>query len=223
MAEKSILALLRETFPATSKEDWKRTAGQEIDGQDPLKILAWKNPDQVTFLPYYDQEDVSALHDRKGSPHLPSPSPHSAPGGWASLPPVVVTNAVTANAIALEHLNKGADGVLFDLSANEAHSIQELLSAIEWPYCRLSFKLASAHTAIQLYDYLDKKKYDVATLSGSLFWEKLPESSLPDLSVQKNIQGMGLWILPSTPVQEIVAWSFRCSRHSSGCLFACGR
>jgi methylmalonyl-CoA mutase len=205
MAEKSILALLRETFPASSKEDWKRTAGQEIDGQDPLKILAWKNPDQVTFLPYYDREDVNALHDRKESPHLPSPSSDSAPGGWASLPPVVVTDEVTANAIALEHLNKGADGVLFDLSAHEAHSVKELLNAIEWPYCRLSFKLASAHTAIQLYDHLAKKKYDVSTLNGSLFWEKLPESNLPGLSIQKNIQGMGLWILPSTPVQEIVA------------------
>jgi hypothetical protein len=137
MAEKTIVEQLRETFPASTKEDWKRTASQEIDGQDPVQVLAWKSADQAAFLPYYDREDINALEYLKEFQIFPSHQSYSGPGGWASLPPIVVTNAVTANAIALEHLNQGADGVLFDLRTGEHHSLEELLHAIEWPYCTL--------------------------------------------------------------------------------------
>lgn len=204
MAEKTILSLLRETFPAATKEDWKRTAGQEIDGQDPLETLAWKSSGDAAFLPYYDQDDSKAREYLTRFQLSPSHQAYSGPGGWASLPTVAVTNAATANTAALKHLNQGADGVLFDLREG-THAFEELLASIEWPYCTLSFRISSSDAAAKLYEYISKKQYDVATLNGSLFWDKMPESNITGLDAQKNIQGMGLWILPSTPAEEISA------------------
>lgn len=201
MAEKTILSLLRETFPAATREDWKRTAGQEIDGQDPFETLAWKSPGDAAFLPYYDQEDAKTREYLTHFQLSPSHQAYSGPGGWTSLPSVAVTNAVTANTTALQHLKQGADGILFDLREG-THAFDELLASIEWPYCTLSFRVSSSDTAAKLHEYISTKKYDVTTLNGSLFWEKIPESNITGLD-QQNIQGMGLWIRPSTPAEEI--------------------
>lgn len=207
MAEKSFLSLLRETFPARNLDDWKHAAGQEIEGQDPFKKLAWKNADGLTFLPYYDDTKIDETHYLKKFQSLPLLSPHANPGNWINLCHVPVSDALSANQLALTHLQHGADGLLIDLRESDSADLDVLLNTIDWPYCMVSFRIASQHSLRQLQAYLQKKNYPANTLHGTLFWDD-PSTPAPAVTGcfenQKNIQCLGVWVSPATPVKEIV-------------------
>lgn len=207
MTGKPIVELLRETFSASLLEDWKHAAGQEIEGQNPLTNLSWKNADELTFLPYYDESDVATLNFL-GSFRLKSQKgPYSSPRHWFSLSPVIVTNAVTANAQALDHLQHGADGILFEWPAETSVDLQTLLQQIEWPYCALAFRFASPSQAQLLNTHISSAKYSSDSLNGAWFWNELPDtkffSSLDCFQSQKNLRIFGSFISPSTATQEI--------------------
>ncbi|HYG20346.1 MAG TPA: methylmalonyl-CoA mutase family protein, partial [Ohtaekwangia sp.] len=207
MAEKSFLSLLRETFSARNLDDWKHAAGQEIDGQDPFKKLAWKNADGLTFLPYYDHTKIDETHYLKKFQALPRRSPHAGPGNWINLAHVPVSDALTANQLALSHLQHGGDGLLIDLPQHNPVDFDVLLNTIDWPYCTLSFRSASQRSIDQLQAYIEQKHYPANTLHGTLFWEDL--SALAPVAFtgfenQKNIRCLGVWVSSATPVTEIV-------------------
>ncbi len=106
-----------------------------------------------------------------------------------SLSSVVVTNAVTANAQALDHLQHGADGLFFDWPAETSVDPQSLLQEIEWPYCALAFRLTSPSQAQLLSTYISSMNYAPDTLNGTWFWNEIPDakflSELECLQAQK--------------------------------------
>jgi methylmalonyl-CoA mutase len=208
MAGKPIVELLRETFPASSPEDWKRAASQEIEGQNPLVRLAWKNADELTFLPYYDEADVATLFFQKKFQLQPSTEAYTQPRHWLNLTPVFVTNAVTANAKALDHLRQGADGIFFDLSVETSYTPEALLQSIEWPYCAISFRVRELSFLQDLANYIVAGEYEANTLAGSIFWNST--TTAPDIfpeifHTQKKISLLGVYIASSTPATEISA------------------
>lgn len=206
MAGKSIVELLRETFPASTQEDWKHAASQEIEGQNPYTKLAWKNADELTFLPYYDESNVATLSFLKGFILKPGTGHYGHARQWLNLSPVNVANEVTANAQALDHLQQGADGILFDLPAGTSYHPAKLLQKIEWPYCAVAFRIHSYESFQPLRDFITSSHYKPDALTGAIFWNKVPETKdvfLPQLLEQTNFSSLGSFVLRSSPAAEI--------------------
>jgi methylmalonyl-CoA mutase len=207
MTGKPIVELLRETFPASLQEDWKHAASQEIEGQNPLEKLSWKNADELTFLPYYDESNVATLNFLRSFQHRSGKGQYTNPRQWSSLAPVHVTNAVTANAQALDHLQHGADGLFFQWSEETSVDPENLLREIEWPYCALAFRFSILSHAQQLSRYISSMKYAPNTLNGAWFFDEVPDAKMllemEGISTQKKLYALGNYIHASTAAAEI--------------------
>ena len=206
MGETPIDELLRGTFSGSTKEDWKHAAGQEIEGQNPFDKLAWKNADKLTFAPLYDASDVATLNFLKNFQRSPSQKEYSTAGQWSNLCPILVTNSVTANTQALNHLQQGADGILFDVRHDEKINFEKLLQSIDWPYCTIAFLLDSQQALDQLGDYIMRQSYAPNTLQGVIFSDFSSNNKrvIPEgISQQQNFFSHGIGIDASTPSSEI--------------------
>ena len=98
-------------FKQASEADWEVAAREELKGADPWKKLTLALPD-CTILPFYGQKDTNR----------PMPLVQVAennfldPRAWYNCPVVSVENENKSNALALEHLRNGADGIFFELN-----------------------------------------------------------------------------------------------------------
>lgn len=121
-----------DAFAASSRKDWQAAAASELQGGDPWKKLS-REVQGFTIKPYFSPEDVPA--DSLRLPHQEGSL--IGPRTWFNCPRVTVSDAAAANAKALEHLQNGADGIFFELSASVDFKI--LFRKIEWPFCSLNF------------------------------------------------------------------------------------
>ena len=206
MPEPSIHDLLHETFPASGKEDWLRTASQELTEKNTIENLIWK-VDEIKFYPYYEKEDVKNLAYLKGFHNrLPDTTYHHA-RNWGNLSKITVTEERNANERALQYLATGADGILFDVSPGIDCNIQLLLEKIDWPSCTVSFLTPpDPKFAAKVLAYADQRKYDHSKLTGSIFWKSVPEIvalKQPTTQTLKRYHPFGILIPRSSPVQEI--------------------
>ena len=204
--EKSILALLKETFPKTNNANWKQTASQEIGGKDPYVELRWRSADAFDLLPYYDTEDTASLHYLEKFNISTDKNSFLGARQWFNTPHVTVTDEIAANKISLNHLTNGADGIIFNLGERKGLNLERLLQNIEWPYCTISFEVTEENLFVKiLSDFIGKNYTDTSTLAGSLFWDTFPNSTDPNLflGLGKNFKPLGLKITSSTPANEI--------------------
>lgn len=163
---------LFNSFQKPSLADWLQTATSEIEGKNPLEALNWSSHGLHGKL-FYSADDTK---DKIFS-IPPNTTPFSGPRTWVNLPRVTVKEENTANAVALDHLKNGADGVLFDLLQNNSPDIKKLLNNIEWPYCTLAFEISNDISLSQLFSFVQEKKWDVNSLSGFLLWENGSEKN----------------------------------------------
>jgi methylmalonyl-CoA mutase len=218
VTKKNFQKLLEENFPISDKSEWKKVAASELDGKDPFASLAWNISDNVTYVPYYDHQDVLSLdYLQKFHARLPQ---HSFLGNraWQNVPIIVVTNELTDNQKALQFLNMGADGISFDLATKSAPDLKILLKGIAWQYCSISFSSCSVSLAEAVSKYItDHKLSDSAT--GNLFWDEnrgVPSSAYSFLG---RLRSCGLLVEKSTPVDEICSallWGLRVVDSLSG-------
>ncbi|WP_349257895.1 methylmalonyl-CoA mutase [Ohtaekwangia sp.] len=200
MAEKKFRDLLQENFQKNTFEDWQRAASQENEGKD-ISTLYWEAANGLIFKPYYEHGSTRTVFSLP-----PSCIPFANPRYWWNCPPVLVTNAVTANQLALQHLAQGADGILFDTSSTSIIDFNALLQSIDWPYCAVSFILSDERTAKQLAEYISTRNFPVDSLTGTLLWKKQPSDYKTIQSYftsQRKINSLGVILPTSTPVEEI--------------------
>lgn len=114
-------------FPSSTSLDWAKMAAQELNDSDPI-IKLTKIVDGVSVKPYYDAKNVS----QKESEFVKSGN-----SSWLNVPKISVIDSGHANQVALQHLNNGADGILFDLKSNGQP--EQLLKDIELPHCHVFF------------------------------------------------------------------------------------
>jgi methylmalonyl-CoA mutase len=206
MSGSTIHDILRETFPISNQADWKHAASQELPEKISIENLTWK-VDGLNFYPYYISADVDSLQYLTRYHHRFAAAPYHSAGSWDNLPKIKVGGGSEANASALEHLALGADGVLFDIAHYSDHPVNVLLEKIDWPYCNLSFLLpADIKIATKIFAYILQKKYDLTTLSGSLFWKTLPDiSDLKSLMMpaMTGFHTLGITVPAASPTQEI--------------------
>lgn len=203
MIEKTLQEQLKTAFQKTNKEDWIKAAAQEVKTDNPFESLQW-GEHGLTFLPIYDKNDHRDL-DYLNAFNLKAQNSHTGARRWLNLPIVSAVDEKKANAIALNHLSQGADGILFDID-NRVPDFSKLLELIDWPFCSVSFMLSDDLAINDLKKYILKKEYDPSTLFGTLFWKKIPssvESFVRQFEQENKFNCLGIVVSPTSPVEEI--------------------
>jgi methylmalonyl-CoA mutase len=201
MSEPSVHSILNESFPKSGKEEWLRVVSQELGAQNQIENLIWKIG-ELNFYPYYEEKDLQS-HSYLKKYQVP----RQQRSGWENLPKIKVADEKGANERALEFLARGADGVLFDVTDCIDVNINRLFERVTWPYCNISF-LTSVETKIatKILAFAEQNKYDSSELSGSIFWNALPENFEEQLSLVsslKNYHAFGIIVPQSSTVEEI--------------------
>ncbi|HEX6893420.1 MAG TPA: methylmalonyl-CoA mutase family protein [Chryseolinea sp.] len=206
MPDHALLDQLLNSFPKSNKEEWSRAASKEIGGKDPLEQLTWQSSDKINFLPYYDLENNSSLEYLK-SFTLCSTAGFTSAHTWSSIPKISLPSTKNANAIALDHLANGADGILFDIAPSYDPDLDSLLSEIHWPFCNVSFLVTPSINLIQgITEYTRKKKYDPQLLAGTIFCKSTRNNNflgLKEIEAYTMLRVLGTQIPSASPVKEI--------------------
>ncbi|MBL7864122.1 MAG: hypothetical protein JNK10_04555 [Cyclobacteriaceae bacterium] len=167
-------------FSASRLSDWESAAREELQGADPWNKLS-KTIHGLSIKPYYVRSEGT-----EGANQLPpSEDPFLGPRRWYNCPRVVVHQAESANKQALEHLQQGADGVLFDLEKDV--SLDQLIEGIDWPSCSLNFLSRNDVGSIsrQLSAYIRRIKQPTP---GALFgFAGFAEESVPTFRINGHV------------------------------------
>lgn len=206
MLEKRIREQLDDAFPKPNRTLWQETAQQETDGKDPFEVLKWQSAGNTGFSAYYDKTDVNSLDYLHKFELPPATDPYSGPRAWTNLPPVTVSDIATAQTQALNHLQQGADGILFQFTASSPAFTPSLLESIDWPYCNVSFRAGQASQLAGLADYV-RSQYASQQLQGILLWPGAPEKAAALCSAfpqSSGLRALGITIPAGDALQEIV-------------------
>ena len=131
MAEKK-LNLLAD-FPAITTEEWMAKINADLKGADFEKKLVWKTNEGFNVMPFYRLEDVAELKTTTSAPgEFPYVRGTKTDNDWYVRQDIDATCAKTANAKALDVLNKGINSLGFILNKKElsAEYIATLLEGI---------------------------------------------------------------------------------------------
>lgn len=148
----------------SGKTAWPEAAKSELKQANPLEHLQKKWGDWL-IQPYYDAKGSGSSH---GVQKLSFP--HKAANGWFNLP-LVNVNSDEPNSLAVNHLNCGADGVVFRL--NNSVKPETLLNNIKPEFCFLGFD-ANAD-AIQFFLEADSWLQPAEKIQGAIFWNENTE------------------------------------------------
>lgn len=172
MAEKK-LNLLAD-FPAITTEEWMAKINADLKGADFEKKLVWKTNEGFNVMPFYRLEDVAELKTTTSAPgEFPYVRGTKTDNDWYVRQDIDATCAKTANAKALDVLNKGINSLGFILNKQElsAEYIATLLNGI-CPECvELNFRVCircAAQLATLLADYFKAQGADLAKVEGSI-------------------------------------------------------
>lgn len=173
---KSTENLLSE-FPAVSKDQWKEKTLADLRGADFDKKLVWRTLEGFNLQPYYTSEDLENVGYLKKfeSSILNMEDGTQGPRYWVNRVKIAVQDAESANREAIDALNNGADGLIFDLSGKEDIDIKKLLNNILPLHCSVSF-IADRDAARLIkgyFKYESENHIDIDQLFGSINYDPL--------------------------------------------------
>jgi methylmalonyl-CoA mutase len=112
-------------FPAVTTAEWQARLARDLKGQDPA-TLRWPLPDGFALEPFYHREALAEL------PHEAQPLGHPlAP--WLNVPTLSVPAEADGHpqiAQAAEALQKGADGIHFELTTAGSFDVAHLAATL---------------------------------------------------------------------------------------------
>ncbi len=162
-------------FSPVSTDQWMDKVTADLKGADYEKKLVWKTNEGFKVKPFYRMEDLDGL---KSIDSLPGEFPYlrgtkKNSNAWLVRQEVRVESPETANAKALDILNKGIDSLSFHIKAKDmdAAYIETLLKDICAECVELNFSVCQGHVvdlANLLVAYFTKMKYDLAKIHGSI-------------------------------------------------------
>ena len=207
MPSNAIQEVLKQSFPKSNIDNWSEKASEELRGGNVFELFSWKTRDGLVFKPYYDALSTKSLAYENSFRLQPSAAlPTGIARSWRHLSCISVGDEKNANALALNHLKRGADGLLFDISNVKWVDFNALLDGITWPYCDISFLTGASTNVWELWMHIQQKKYDAGALSSAIYWKESPKD-VPDdvagLFAATGIRPLGIYIASSTPVNEI--------------------
>lgn len=164
-------------FPSVSKSQWKEKTLEDLKGADFDKKLVWRTLEGFDLQPYYSSEDLADLaYLRKFESSIMNMEDGSqGPRYWVNREKILVHDAETANKTAIEALNSGADGLIFDLTGKEDVDIKLLLNNILPLHCSVSF-IATRNAAKLIkgyFTYESQNHIETSQLFGSLNYDPI--------------------------------------------------
>ena len=167
-------------FQAPTTQEWLDKIEVDLKGADFQKRLVWRTNEGFNVQPFYRRED---LKDLKAVDSLPGDFPFVRGNKkdnnlWFVRQDICVDDAKSANAKALDILNKGVDSLGFKISGKDvsAEFVATLLEGILPQYVELNFKTCQRHCvelAEILVDYFKQKGYPLADLKGSINFDPI--------------------------------------------------
>ena len=181
-------------FPKAEKSDWETAAREELQGADPWKKLSSRMLG-LEIAPYYDATSCTnvapLLRNQSGS--------FLGPRTWFNCPRVPVNDFAAANQIALNHLQHGADGVLFDLEVYGDIGI--LLKGIDPRHCSINLLINSqTELAKDLFQYFHSIPHASDLLPGAIFCDSV--SGLTSLNTAISHLHLGGRLMKPTGAAE---------------------
>jgi methylmalonyl-CoA mutase len=169
-------------FPAVSKSQWKEQTLADLKGADFDKKLVWKTLEGFDLQPYYTEEDLKEIDYLKkfecSTLNLEDGS--QGPRYWVNREKIQVQDATSANKAAIDALNCGADGLIFDLTGKEDVDIKKLLNNILPLHCSVSF-IADRDAAKLIkgyFTYESQHHIETSQLFGSLNYDPVKNLTL---------------------------------------------
>lgn len=118
-------------FSKTKKREWIQLAEKQLKGADPLTSLSWESDGKFSLAPYYDQSDLEELS------YLEKFFDSVSPIDWKLYTQIDCKDEKSANTHALDALQGGCDGVVFQVHSHIDLNI--LLNGIITDICDVSF------------------------------------------------------------------------------------
>ncbi|MEM1319938.1 MAG: methylmalonyl-CoA mutase family protein [Bacteroidota bacterium] len=146
-------------FEGIRKEEWIAKITGDLKGR-PFEDLEWQIDNTLDMSPVFHPEDAQ---------QRPRIQPPSAPNNdWQIGESIKVSDAKTANALALEALAKGANALRFELTDHFEH-LAVLLEGIHLSYISVHFVIAEAQTTYidELVAIAQAQSADLSGLQGS--------------------------------------------------------
>jgi methylmalonyl-CoA mutase len=188
----------KHLFKATTKKDWEGASQLEWNASAPI---AGKHSSHDAV--YFDASDLP-IHRR--SQLLEATTGYNGVRSWSNMPRILVNDDQRANRIALESLNSGADGILFELASD--CSPEKLLNDIQLPFCDVVF-FANAGQNIffkKLFSLLGTKKTELDLIKGGIFWKgPSHQQTVEQFSMMKMFHADGILEneIKNSPADEI--------------------
>ena len=167
-------------FTAPTTQEWLDKIQVDLKGADFQKRLVWRTNEGFNVQPFYRRED---LKDLKAVDSLPGEFPYVRGNKkdnnlWFVRQDIAVDDAKTANAKALDILNKGVDSLGFKIKGKDVSRelVATLLDGILPQYVELNFKTCQRHSvelAQLLVEYFKEKNYPLGELKGSINFDPI--------------------------------------------------
>jgi methylmalonyl-CoA mutase len=147
----------------STKSTWIEAAKAELKQADPFETLKKKWGDWP-IKPYYDATDrvVQNVVQKVLIPHKYA-------NGWLNLP-LVSTQLEEFNLLAINHLNKGADGIVVRL--NTSVKAEQVLSNIKPEFCFLGFEAPG--DSFSFFEPVELLLQPAEKMHGCIFWNDAP-------------------------------------------------
>ncbi|MTI22992.1 hypothetical protein E1176_18320, partial [Fulvivirga sp. RKSG066] len=131
-------------------------ATKDLKGTHPNEQFGWEIEPGIVVNPYYDQEDLNQDIKPYQNRLLKTDHPSGEARYWDNLQVIAAQDEKSANHLALDALQGGAEGIVFkDLSKQP--DLGTLLKDIELPYCNVSFQLTEYGQAEIISSYAKDK------------------------------------------------------------------
>ena len=150
-----------EDFAPISKAEWQAKIEKDLKGQS-LASLQRVTRDGIIINPVYFAEDSN-----------PQEQPLKEHPKWDAVQEILVEDVRKANALALDHLNRGATSLLFYLQGDE--DLQVLLKDVQIQYICLNLVTAKNPQGLarQLNNLIAERGLEEVEIEGSLNFDPL--------------------------------------------------
>jgi methylmalonyl-CoA mutase len=167
-------------FTAPTTQEWLDKIGVDLKGADFQKRLVWRTNEGFNVQPFYRREDLANL---KTPDALPGEFPFvrgnkKDSNVWYVRQNIVVDDPKTANAKALDILNKGIDSLGFKIPGKmvSKETIEALLDGIYCDIIEVNFATCPRHSlelAEILVEFFKQKGYDKEKVVGSIEFDPM--------------------------------------------------
>ncbi len=167
-------------FQAPTTQEWLDKIQVDLKGADFNKRLVWRTNEGFNVQPFYRREDVLKLKTPEALPgEFPFVRGNKKDNNvWYVRQNIMADDAATANAKALDILNKGIDSLGFHIPGDQVSDefIDTLLKDIQCECIEVNFQTCPRKTlklVETLKAYFEKKGYDKERLVGSVAFDPI--------------------------------------------------